>query len=88
MKRLTPKHPTHLAIEKVFTLMEQEGLRIEWGPYGEVTLYHHGYKVEMCDLERNPDSLGANISSIPPVMEYKLISRDDEIVDHTKCEKK
>jgi hypothetical protein len=78
MKRLTDKHPAKQALERVFELMEKEGLKIELGHYGALTLIFGEEEFEMCDLEFPRNGTGSGIYNLPPTFEYQLIIPEEE----------
>lgn len=82
MKRLTNKHPLMKKLEKIWALMEKEGVSIQFGPYGELALYLKDYKDDfrMWDLEAEVNRGTGHQSEIhqfPPMMEYKVLVDKD-----------
>lgn len=78
MKYLTDKHPAKQALERVFALMEKEGLRIDLNHYGELALIFNGEEFEMHDLDNFSNHNGSGIYNLPPTFEYQLIIPEKE----------
>jgi hypothetical protein len=77
--RLHLTSQTHVALDRLFNLMNEMGVSIEIGAYGRLTVKHDGKEVDMVDIEQPADSDRQPISNIPPLFEYKLVfEKDDE----------
>lgn len=67
MKRLTENHPLVKKLDKIFAIMEEEGVTFD--PSGVIFVHHDGKTYRLQDREEANDMLSP---SVPPVFEWKL----------------
>jgi len=71
LKHALATHPVMLKLERIFTKMEEEGIRISW-INRSFFIESEGVEWELRDLETSGDfQLGP--TDLPPSMEYKLV---------------
>lgn len=66
-RRLKETHPVMQKLEKVFKLMEEEGISFQIGRYGEIEIIHDSVVYNLKDLDEEHC-----INDLPPFLDYKV----------------
>lgn len=79
--RLKENHPAFKAMQEVFAKMDEVGIQIEIGAYGQPLIIFDGKIYGMLDIEDSTEYSsypGHLISMLPPTTEYKLVYEIDD----------